>query len=99
MPWIGNYYYRAKRVDGRPRKIYVGGGEVGEKAAEEDRLEQAKKQEANRRQKECLKEDSLLDASLREVIRITEGLARQALQAAGFHQHCKGDWRRTRDHN
>ena len=99
MPWFGNYYYRSKRVNGRPRKIYVGGGEIGEKAAEEDRLERIRKQEANRRHKEQWNEQSVLDASLQEVIRITEELARRALQAAGFRQHCKGDWRRTRDHN
>ena len=99
MPWIGNYYYRSKRVDGRPRKIYVGGGEVGEQAAEEDRLAKIEKQEMYRQHDEQWKECSALDSSICEVIRITEGLARQALQAAGYHQHCKGDWRRTRDHN
>ena len=36
MPWDRGYYYRAVRVDGRPRRVYVGGGMFAHLVADAD---------------------------------------------------------------
>ena len=97
MPWERTYYYRSKRVNGKPRRIYVGTGDAALLAAEEDRRAREV------RDLERLKADQLraeyveLEANLAEVHRLADIMSRAALYAAGYHQHCKGDWRPRRD--
>lgn len=97
MPWDRNYYYRSVRVNGKPRRVYVGAGAVGVEAAEQDR--RAKEERQLRR----LEADQLragyaeLDTDLDAVYRLADTLSRVALYAAGFHQHCQGDWKPKRD--
>jgi len=97
MSWAGNYYYRSVRIDGKPRRIYVGTGITAQVAAEEDRkARQARKLE--RKTAEQLRaEHTQLDVNLAELHRLGDALGRAALYAAGYHQHCCGDWRPKRD--
>ena len=98
MPWSGPYYYRSQRIEGKPRRIYVGTGLAASLAAAEDR----KAREARRLQQlklgQLQAEHAQLDIDLAEVHRLGDVLGRAALYAAGYYQHCKGDWRRRGEH-
>jgi hypothetical protein len=93
------YLYKAVRVDGRPHRIYVGAGEVGEAAAAEDEARRAKRC----RQRELLKTQQqqvvATVSSVGELNEQTESLTRATLLAAGFHQHARSQWRRKRHAN
>jgi hypothetical protein len=97
MPWTdGRYYYRSVRENGKPRRVYVGTGPAAEAAAEEDRRVQEERDQIRSRMAQLKAEHAALDAELTEVYRLADTLGRAALYAAGFHQHCKGDWRPKR---
>ena len=90
------YYYRSVREGKRVRKEYVGGGALGQLAAQIDELErlQRKEEEAS-----CNEERERLQRSagfLQELEEATEILTRAELLVAGFHKR-KGEWRRTRE--
>ena len=89
------YYYRATRMDGRVKKVYVGNGPQALQAALEDR----KRVEAHRQQREDLR-------SLREKLLAIETLAaggqgdfrdraERHLAESGYHYH-RGTWRKRR---
>jgi hypothetical protein len=95
---IGNrrYYYRHPKVDGRPRRVYVGTGPAAELAAAVDELRRLKRA-IERRQ--LAGERTRLEgagAALEAVCARTDVLARAALTAAGYHRHQRGAWRRRR---
>src|SRR5215208_7666470 len=90
------YYYRSLRVGKRVRKEYVGGGPLGQLAAQIDELKrlQRKEEEAS-----CKEERERLERSagfLCEMEEAAEILTRAQLLAAGFHKR-KGEWRRKRE--
>jgi len=90
------YYYRSVREGKRVRKEYVGGGALGQLAAQIDELErlQRKEEEAS-----CNEERERLQRSagfLQELEEATEILTRAELLVAGFHKR-KGEWRRIRE--
>lgn len=91
--WV---YYRARRVNGRVVKEYCGTGPLAELDAEEDadtRTQRRSKVEAERAEREDFSEaDAALDALHEE----TNAAVRQVLTATGYHQHNRGEWRRTR---
>jgi hypothetical protein len=100
MGWQGrggkSYFYYTRRVGRRFRCDYVGGGDAGELVAsmivlirEERREARARRQAAREREEAVLRE-------LRRAIDLTDLLTRAALQAAGFHRHDRGSWRRRR---
>jgi hypothetical protein len=89
------YYYRSVREGKRVRKEYVGGGTLGQLAAQIDELKrlQRKEEEAS-----CKEEWERLERSagfLQELEEAAEVLTRAYLLASGFHQH-KGQLRRQR---
>ena len=90
-----SYYYRSRRVGDRVRKVYVGGGVLGEIAALEDELQRLQNKQESASLKEewkRLEEDAAFLQELEEVARI---LTRAHLIANGYHQR-KGTWRRAR---
>src|SRR5207244_3633737 len=90
------YYYQSRRVCGRVVKRYCGRGFVSEAAATTDRARRTLA-ECNRRERRLRadaarrlpEELGLLDALCQLLSRIT-------LEAAGFHQHARGQWRKRR---
>ena len=75
---------------------YVGGGALGELAAQQDaEKRRIRKEEANtrREERESMEE---LDAPLEELCRAAEILSRAVFVAAGYHQHNRGEWRMRR---
>src|SRR5262245_36120752 len=90
----GNAYYRSVRVNGRPRRIYVGSGAVAEAAAAEDERARDRKELERTRLTIERTEADRLDANIKEVCDVADSLAKAAMYVAGYRQHCRGDWRR-----
>lgn len=100
MPWhrqgSRRYFCRAKRVDGRIVRKYVGRGPVAEQAAAEIELRQAERRaHAQLAREETIRHEQA-SAPLADLCRLTELLMRAALISQGFHQHSRGAWRRRR---
>jgi hypothetical protein len=92
----GRYYTRSRREGGRVVREYVGGGLVGEMAAEADRIEREQRDAEEARQKRELERLEALAAPVVELHEVAAVLARAHLLASGCHRH-KGEYRRARD--
>lgn len=97
MPWSGPYYYRTVRVNGKPRRRYVGSGVIGQLAAQTDALKRDQRKFEEDRAAGARMEAERLDQDLRAVEHLADALARATLVAAGCHQHHRGEWRRKRE--
>lgn len=104
MSWVqrgGNrYYYRSVWRDGRVVCEYVGTGQIAEWMAQMDAMERERR--AMEREHERLKRDAerlpleSTEAALAEWCGMVESAAHAALEAAGFHRHKQGEWRKRR---
>jgi hypothetical protein len=92
----GRYYTRSRRVNGRVVREYIGGGTVGELAAQLDTLERQKREAISLAERAERDEIAALDTPLAELDELADLLARAALAAAGYAQHHRGEWRKTR---
>jgi hypothetical protein len=93
------YYYRHRRVDGRPRTVYVGaaGSAAAELAAAADDLRRLGREAAARdRLAEQARQREVEDPLVR-LCALSDVLTRAALLTAGFHRHHRGPWRRRRE--
>jgi len=93
---VGSYYYRSVRSGDRVKKEYVGGGLLGQVAANLDETERLRREEEAaywEAERERLVERSA--AFLQELTDAAEILTWAHLLASGCHQH-KGQWRRQR---
>src|SRR5947207_3921718 len=94
MPWESGprgrpYYTRTRRENGRVIREYVGVGQEGRQAAEED--------EARRRQVEAERDAArALAEDVQKLAEFADLLARAALLAAGYHRPNRGPWRKRR---
>lgn len=96
MPWSGPYYYRSVRINGRPRREYVGPGQLGVLAAlldEEQREERRERRDLERAERA---DGAELDKMFDRFDGAADQLACAALLAAGFRQHKRGEWRKQR---
>ena len=101
MPWETRrrgtcYYTRSKRIDGRVVREYIGIGPVAELIAQEDETE--RQQQAQKRQEWLIEKEAvdILDQDLKALDVACRSLMQQHLEAAGYHQHCCGEWRKRR---
>ena len=91
------YYYRARKVDGRVIKEYVGAGPRAEIVALQDRwARQDRAVTARARQAERAGLEAV-DGELTDVDGAIEVMMRTSLVLAGYHRHHRGEWRRRRD--
>ena len=98
MSWLrGRYYIRSIKQDGRVIHEYVGGGELGRAVATLDTQERAESRSEAAAWQGEMRELDLLDARAAPIHELIELLARAALAAAGYHQHDRGEWRRSRE--
>ena len=101
MAWERGYYYRVRRENGRVAREYVGRGPVAELSARLDELAREKDRHEKGLNAETLRNEKAkldaLDADIEAMIETTDLLARGALEAAGYHQHKRGEWRKRRD--
>lgn len=90
------YYYRKVRKGGRVFSVYEGGGIGGTLAEQGDaQAKQTRKRETRTLRAELARQDAI-DAKIDEAWRDAEQVAREALEAAGYHRH-KRQWRLKRD--
>jgi hypothetical protein len=90
------YYYRSVRdSEGRPKKVYVGAGELARTTSEQDTIRRTAHEGERERQRAEVKRLEALAAPLVELDEVAEVLARASLVASGYHRH-KGEWRRER---
>jgi len=91
----GRYFYRSVRVDGRPRKVYLGNGPAARAQA---RLDQARRRERHDAREALRAEQARLAAAevALDGFRLLTGLLlRATLLLGGLHEH-RGEWRRRR---
>jgi hypothetical protein len=86
------YYYSARKVNGRVVRDYIGKGAIAQLAAQMDAVRQQERELAAQEKHEL----AALDLEVRALSDWTDLLARAALLAAGYHQHKRGEWRKTR---
>lgn len=91
--WDRGYYYQHKRIDGKPRRVYVGAGPVAALASQMDAQEQAQRaaQDAQRRLERARDRAATKEID-GQYDRIRASVA-ALLIANGFYQH-KREWRR-----
>ncbi len=91
------YYYRKKRIGARVVSEYVGRGMFADMDAAEDiaaRIERAQAQASTQAARlEC----EALDASIQAADELISAAMNQALEAAGYHRHARGQWRKQRE--
>ncbi len=91
------YYTRSKWVDGRVVREYIGGGLLGEVAAQLDEYERRRRDEEDlywKEERERLERDAAFLPQLEEAADI---LVRASLLGSGCHYY-RGEWRRVREH-
>jgi hypothetical protein len=92
----GFYYTRSRKVNGQVIREYVGGGVLGQLAAQMDAEERRQKEEEKTYWREERERLEALDSLMEELYEAAEVLAKAALLAADYHQHKRGEWRKRR---
>jgi hypothetical protein len=88
------YYYRARRVNGRPVQVYVGTGLVGEEAATADARRRVEQEAQGRAWRQAQARCTAALTPLVELSDLINVLAHATLLAEGFHRHYR-TWRRN----
>lgn len=91
------YYYRARKVNGRVIREYIGAGQVATLAAKLDAIERDERDTEKATEKTERERWKDFDAPVDELDELVENLARAALLAAGYRQHKRGEWRKRRE--
>jgi hypothetical protein len=90
------YIYRSLRRDGRVTSEYGGSGEDARLIGDLEAIERAERDALRREEHDERKRLDALDRILVELAGRARDLARDALTAAGYHQHDRGRWRKRR---
>lgn len=97
MPWDHRgYYYRAHKFGGRVVRQYVGRGEIAELVAALDAADRDERADRADRLRAFRADLDRLDALVERADAALAAVARAALLAAGYRQHHRGEWRKTR---
>ncbi len=88
------YLYRSIRRNGRVTSEYVASGELAALLGEEACLERLERAERLDRQRSDRAKLEKLEQSLDDLVKQAKALAGNALAAAGYHQHHRGEWRK-----
>ena len=92
----GRYYTRSRKVNGRVVREYLGTSPHAELMAAIDagrREVRQAKAAAERLERENW---GAMDAEVKTLCALAEALAARSLEAAGYHRHKRGEWRRRR---
>src|ERR1044072_589217 len=91
----GSYYYKSVRIDGQPRKIYVGAGPEAESCAQLAAQKRQQEQENRERLQAEQQHVAPAELALEELRELATLLTRAVLLLGGCHEH-RGQWRRRR---
>lgn len=89
----GRYYTRHFRRNGHRIRQYIGRGEHAEALAAQD----ARTRERRERARSQRSVYQAADEALTCYVRAVDAQVREMLQAVGYHQHARGEWRLRRD--
>jgi hypothetical protein len=92
----GSYYTRSRRVNGRVVREYIGGGERGEYAAAADAIARERREAERADHTRERRQRDTVEAQLMSWYAAVDAHLHQALTAAGYRQHKRGEWRRRR---
>ena len=90
------YFYQSKRRGGRVTSEYIGSGEDALLIDALEGIKRDKKHSDRRQERSERKKLDDLEQALDDLAERARDLARDALTAAGYHQHYRGDWRKRR---
>ena len=96
------YFYKKERVHGRVKSTYLGCGAL---ALFEEQIAELQQQRSEQERAERQQERAAFAAlaaplpGVLETVEIARVATQQALQAAGYHQHARGQWRKKRGTN
>jgi len=92
----GRYYTRSQRQGGQVVRVYVGGGERGEYAAVADAIAREQREAERAEHTQERRQRDPAEAQLTAWYAVVDAHLHQALTAAGYHHHKRGEWRRRR---
>jgi hypothetical protein len=92
----GRYYVQTWREGGRIVREYIGAGAYGECIAAGDARARACRAEDAAAARADRLELAELDARVAEYAKDVKAAAHEALTAAGYQRHQRGEWRKTR---
>jgi hypothetical protein len=92
-----SYYYTKEREGSKVVSRYVGSGEVAQLIGQFSALR--REEDRERRAEIAAERNAMLaaDRAVDDVMSLANELMQEALQAEGFHQHDRGEWRKKRD--
>jgi hypothetical protein len=90
------YLYRSVRRGGRVTSEYRGSGETALLFTQWDAIDRDEKDYGRSEASDERKHVDDLEMRLDELCAEGDAIAREALTAAGYHQHHRGDWRKRR---
>jgi hypothetical protein len=92
----GRYFTRNRRVGGRLVHEYLGAGAYGEYIAALDAHARAERTERVAAERAAIAELTDLDRRVAVYTTSVKAAAHEALVAAGYKRHERGEWRKTR---
>ena len=93
----GRYYTRSKKVNGKVRREYVGGGLAGELAAKSDQERRAVSVAKGGTWHAERADTEEIERILERLIETSAIITSSTLLMAGYRQHNRGEGRRTRE--
>ena len=90
-------FYRATRINGRPRCVYVGTGPEAERVAAEIEARKRARMEASRAFAAWKTRVGATEGPLDELCSSLELLVAASLLAQGYHRHDRSAWRKRRE--
>lgn len=93
----GSYYVRKVRRGGHVCSEYLGNGETASLIAQMEALERMDKQIAQENERDAREQFAEAERQNAAFFAEVESALRQALEAAGYHQPKRGQWRKQRE--
>ncbi|MFN8474899.1 MAG: hypothetical protein U0822_22115 [Anaerolineae bacterium] len=90
------YYYRARKIDGRVHREYIGTGEIAALIAQMDDLDRERQHLRVLEERDERARISALDGAVARLDELADVLVRGSLVLAGYERHNRGEWRRRR---
>jgi hypothetical protein len=90
------YYYRSVRQGGRVKSEYVGDGELAALVARWDEIERNHRRSLSEAEQVERDAERRWDRAFDDLVTVVREATAAVLEAAGFHRHKHGEWRRRR---